>query len=109
MYQCRVLVPSLGLTWTLPNDGTLEFSGASNEGAVRPSPPGDGVYTATLTNKTEDDDPGTDRFFFTSTLLILETVNDTNLTCSGGTVANPVMTSTDIIVSGELYLKYKVS
>ena len=101
MYQCRVLVPSSGLTWTLPNgDGTLEFSILSNVDDVRPTPPGDGVYTATLTSKTEDGDPGTDRFFFTSTLLILETVNGTSLTCAGGTVVNPVENSTDIILSG---------
>ena len=102
MYQCRILVPSYGLTWTLPNDdGTLQFSILSNEGDVRPTPPGDdGVYIATLTNKTEDDDPGTDRFFFTSTLLILETVNGTSLTCSGGTGANQVENSPDIILSG---------
>ena len=101
MYQCRVLVPSSTLTWTLPNgDGTLEFSILSNVDDVRPTPPGDGVYTATLTSKTEDDDPGTDRFFFTSTLLMLETVNDTSLTCSGSTGANPVYVSTDIILSG---------
>ena len=109
MYQCRVLVPSLGLTWTLPNgDGTLQFSIVSNEGDVRPIPPDDGVYTATLTNKTEDDDPGTDLLSFTSTLLILETVNGT-LTCSGANGTSTVENSTDIIVSGELYLNYKVS
>ena len=104
MYQCQILVPSSGLIWTLPN-GTLQFSIISNEGAVRPTSPGDGVYTATLTSKTEDDDPGTDLFFFTSTLLILETVNGTNITCSGGTVANPVEDSTDIILSGEFCSK----
>ena len=100
MYQCRVLVPSSGLAWTLPNgDGTLQFSILSNVDDVRPTSPGDGVYTATLTNMTEDDDPGSDLFFFTSTLLILETVNGT-LTCSGGTGANPVEDSTDIVLSG---------
>ena len=106
LYQCQVLVQSSTLTWTLPNgDGTLEFDILSNEGDVRPTPPGDGVYTATLTNKTEDDDPDTNRFFFASTLLILETVNDTSLTCSGGTVANPVENNTDIILSGGYALK----
>ena len=101
LYQCRILVQSSTLTWTLPNDdGTLEFDILSNEGDVRPSPPGDGVYTATLTSKTEDDDPDTNRFFFTSTLLILETVNGTSLTCTGGTGANPVENNTDIILSG---------
>ena len=106
MYQCRVMIPSLGLSWTLPNgDGTLQFSGLSNEGDVRPTPPGDGVYTATLTNMTEDGVPGSDLFFFTSTLLITETVNGTSLICSGGTVANPVEDSTDIILSGEFCSK----
>ena len=101
MYQCQIMVSSSGLVWTLPNgDGTLMFSILSNEGAVRPTPPVDGVYIATLTSKTEDGVPGTDLFFFTSTLLIMETVNETSLTCSGGTGANPVEGSTDIILSG---------
>ena len=101
MYQCRVMVPSSGLTWTLPNDdGTLQFSIISNEGDVRPTPLGYELYIATLTSKTEDGDPGSDLFFFTSTLLILETVNDTTVTCSGGTGANPVENSPDIILSG---------
>ena len=101
MYQCRVMIPSSRLTWTLPNnDGTQQFSILSNVDDVRPTPPGDGVYTATLINKTEDGVPGSDLFFFTSTLLILETVNGTSLTCSGGTGANPVEGSTDIILSG---------
>ena len=101
MYQCQILVPSSVLTWTLPNsDGTLEFDILSNVDDVRPPPPGDGVYTAILTSKTEDDDPGTNRFFFTSTLLILETVNETAVTCSGGTGANPVKDNTDLILSG---------
>ena len=104
MYQCHILVPSSVLTWTLPNgDGTLEFDILSNEGALRPSPPGDGVYTATLTSKTEDDDPGTHRFFFTSTLLILETVNITNLTCSGGTIGSQVEETIYILLSGGHY------
>ena len=101
LYQCQILVPSSGLIWILPNDdGTLQFSIISNEGDVRPIPPGDGVYIATLTSKTEDGDPGTDLFFFTSTLLILETVNGTTVTCGGGTVANPLEGSTDVILSG---------
>ena len=41
LYQCQMMVPSSGLTWTLPNvDGTLRFSIRSNEGDVRPTPDG---------------------------------------------------------------------
>ena len=96
MYQCQLLISAFALLWTLPNgDGSLEFDINSNVDDVLIS--GDGVYAATPTSKT--DDPDSSRFFFTSTLLIMETVNDTSLTCSGA--ATPaVEETTDIILSG---------
>ena len=99
MYQCQILVPSFTLTWTLPNDdGTLEFDITSNEGDVLPSPPDDGVYIATLTSKT--DDPDSSRVFFTSTLLMVETVNGTSLTCGGAAVPAVEDETIGIIFSG---------
>ena len=96
--QCQIMVPSSALTWNLPTGDTLEFSIARNVGDVRNS--SDNVYSATLTGKTEDDDTTTDRFFFTSTLLNLEPVNGSNLTCNGGSAADPVVKRTTITLSG---------
>ena len=81
-FQCQILVPSSALTWTLPSGVIMEFGVRRNVGDVRNS----SVYSATLTEKTEDDDPNTDRFFFTSTLLVLQPVNGSNLTCKGDDV-----------------------
>ena len=83
--------PSFGLTWTIPTGGPLEFSIAREVGNIRNS--SDDVYSATLTSKIEDTDPDSDRFFFSSTLLILETVNGSTITCTG-TVADPVELNT---------------
>ena len=58
----------------------------------------DNVYSANLTSKM--DVPGSDRDIFSSTLLILETVNGSTITCAGGTVGDSVEHSTDIILSG---------
>ena len=97
VYQCTVLVPSFSLTWTLPNgDGTLEFNINSNVDDVLIS--GDGVYTATLTSKT--DDPDSSRVFFTLTLLIMETANGTNLTCGGAVVPAVEEETIGIVLSG---------
>ena len=95
-FLCQILVPSSVLTWTLPTGDQLQFSILRNIGDVRNS--SDNVYSATLTGKTEDDDPNTDRFFFTSTLLILEPVNGSTLTCTGVNVADLVDT---IIINGK--------
>jgi hypothetical protein len=76
----------------------LEFGVLRSVGYVRSSP--DNVYSATLTEKREDDDPDTERFFFTSTLLIREPVNETTLTCTGGGGEDPVDKSTTITLSG---------
>ena len=95
------MVPSLGLTWTLPNDdGTLRFDFSHNVGDMRPLPPGDVVYTATLTSITDSDaDSRTNEAFFTSTLLIPETMNETSLTCTGAATPS-VQATIDIILSG---------
>ena len=72
VYECQLLISSFDLIWTLPNDELLRFSSDSNINDTDPS--NDGNYIATLTNKTN----GTvdDTFLFTSTLMILEVVND---------------------------------
>ena len=98
-YLCEIMVPSLGLTWTLPTGDPLEFDILSDEGDFRNF--SDNVYSATLTNKMENDDLDTNRFFFSSTLLILETVNGSTITCTGGTAADPVEASTDITLSSK--------
>ena len=95
-FQCQVLTPSTTLTWTLPTGVELEFGVLRNVGDVHNT--SDNVYSATLTEKTEDDDPNTDRFFFTSTLLVLLAVNGSNLTCKGEDIMG---LGTTISVSGE--------
>ena len=100
IYLCQVMVPSSSLTWTLPTGGPLEFDILSDEGDFRNSSDNVYTYSATLTAKMEDTDPDTNRFFFSSTLLTLETVNGSNITCAGATVPDLVEDSTDIILSG---------
>ena len=97
-YLCQIMEPSSALTWTIPTGGPLEFSIAREVGEIRNST--DNVYSANLINKMEYTDPDSDRFFFSSTLLILETVNGSTIACTGGTAADPVEHSTDIILSG---------
>ena len=82
-FQCETIVASTTLIWTLPTGDAIEFGVLRTVGDVRNS--SDNFYYATLTEKMEDEDPDTDRFFFTSTLLVLEHVNGSNLTCTGGT------------------------
>ena len=79
-FHCEIMIPTSTLIWTLPTNEILEF-GILNVGDVRNS--SDKVYSTTLTGKTEDDDPNTHRFFFTSVLLILVPNTGSNLTCSG--------------------------
>ena len=97
--QCEIMVPTATLIWTLPTGGMLEFGVVRNVGDVRNS--SDSMYSASLTGKREDGDPDTDRFFFTSTLLILEPDNQTNLTCTGSGGVDPVEKSTIITLSGK--------
>ena len=98
IYLCQIMVPSVGLIWTVPNGDYLEFDILNNKGEFHNF--SDNVYSATLTSKMEDPDTP-NRFFFSSTLLILETVNGSTITCTGGTVGNSVENSTVIILSGE--------
>ena len=98
-FQCEILVPTTTLIWGLHTGEMLEFGIVRNVGDVRSS--FDNLYSATLTGKREDNDPLTDRFFLTSTLLIREPVNQTTLTCTGGGGADPVDKSTTITQSGK--------
>ena len=76
-FHCEIMIPTSTLYWTLPTNDILEFGILKNVGDVRNS--SDNVYSATLTGKTEDDDPYTHRFLFTSTLVILVVSNGSNL------------------------------
>jgi hypothetical protein len=96
-FRCQILVPSFAMEWTLPTNETLEFGHAENIGAVYVS--SDDAYSATLTNRTEDPNSA-NRFFFTSTLLVMEPVNGSNLTCVAVSGGVPVKESTSIILSG---------
>ena len=94
------MVPTAILTWTLPDNSFLEFDRVSDFGVAMNS--SDNVYSATLTNRTDDNDQSTStRFFYTSTLLVLQPVNESTLMCAGGSGADPVVNSTTIILSGE--------
>ena len=97
-YRCEISVPSFAVQWTLPTGGSLDFGHAENIGAVYVSY--DNAYSATLTNKTEDPNSAS-RYFFTSTLLVMEPVNGSNLTCVGVTGAVEVKEITSIILSGK--------
>ena len=77
-FQCQITIPVLSLTWTLPNGDHLEFGLLRNVGDIRISL--DGNYTANLTYKMNS---GSDGFFFTSTLLVIEPMDELNLTCTG--------------------------
>ena len=103
LYECRLLVPSTTLTWTLPDSSVLEFDILAKLGDMRDL---DDNYIATLTDKMEDDDNNTNRFLFTSTLLILETTNDSTLTCSGAAVPDTVEESVTLTLSGECTVYY---
>ena len=98
-YLCEVRVPSSSLIWTLPTGSPLMFSVLRDVGDIRNST--DNVYSANLTDMMEDGVMDSDTFFFSSTLLILETVNGSTITCTGGTAADLVENSTLIMLSGE--------
>ena len=97
-FQCQIMNGTTTLTWSLPNGVELEFGVGRNVGYIRNS--SDNIYSATLTGKTEDNDPNTDRFFFTSTLLVLQPVNGSTLTCGGAVGLETVQNSTTITLSG---------
>ena len=97
VYNCQILVGSVGLTWYLPNGDSdvLRFTGGSQNGAVRTS--ADGNFIATLTSRSGQDPD----FMFDSTLMIREVMNySMNLTCT--TAFGGVTRTTTIVVSGRL-------
>ena len=100
VYECQQLIPSSELIWTLPNNEALRFSLLRDINDTEPSD--DDNYIATLTNKIEGEVIGT--FFFTSTLIILEPVNGSTVTCRGGTISNAVSIDITIIFSGRSLL-----
>ena len=98
-FRCQILVPSFAMQWTLPTGETLEFGQAENIGAVHVS--SDNTYSATLRDRTGDRITSNNRFFYTSTLLVLVPVNGSNLTCVGVSGAVPVKERISIIISGK--------
>ena len=94
-YKCQTLISTATLTWRLPSGDTLPFTGGSSVGRVRNS--SDDQFSATLTGKMEDDD---DHFFFTSTLLILEPINGSSLTCIASVSGSLSQRNTTIVLSG---------
>ena len=101
--QCQIMVPTTSLTWTLPSDDSLEFGVLQNVNDVRNS--SNNIYSATLTGRAEDNDPNTDLFFFTSTLLVLDPVNGSTLTCGGAAAGNQVENSIEIELHGMYHVK----
>ena len=100
VYECQQLIPSFELTWTLPNNEILRFSQSRDINDTETSD--DDNYIATLTNKIEGE--VLDTFLFTSTLMILEPVDGSTVTCIGGTTTNVVSIDTTIIFSGRSLL-----
>ena len=101
VYECQQLISSESLIWTLPNnEETLRFSLLRDINNTVTSD--DDNYIATLTNKTEGEE--IDTFFFTSTLMILEPVDGSTVTCIGGTISNIVSNDITIIFSGRSLL-----
>ena len=100
-YECTTLRPVAVQSWILPSGVGLGFTGASSVGRVFNN--SDDQFSASLTSKMEDEDPDSDDLFFTSTLLIIDPVNGSELICSGthsgGTVFQGNIT---VILSGEL-------
>ena len=88
------------MTWILPSGVGLGFTGDSSVGRVRNS--SDDQFSATLTSKMEDEDPDNDDFFSTSTLLIIDPVNGSELICSGTAGSGTVFQgNTTVVWSGE--------
>ena len=100
VYECQQLISSSDLIWTLPNNEILRFSQSRDINDIETSD--DDNYIATLTNKI--DGVVTDTFLYTSTLMILEPVNGSTVTCTGGTTTNLVSNDTTIIFSGRSLL-----
>ena len=100
VYECQQLLTSESLIWTLPNNEALRFSILRDINNIETSD--DDNYIATLTNKTEGEE--IDTFFFTSTLMILEPVDGSTVTCTGGTISNIVSNDITITLSGQSLL-----
>ena len=100
VYECQQLISSIELRWTLPNNEVLRFSLLRDINDTETSD--DGNYIATFTNKIEGE--VIDTFFYTSTLMILEPVNGSTVTCTGGTASNPVNNDITITTSGRSLL-----
>ena len=99
VYECQQLISSESVTWTLPNNEELRFSASRDISDTEPPDPSDDDnYIATLTNKIDGDED--DTFLFTSSLMILEPVNGSTVTCTGGTTTNVVTNDITIIFSG---------
>ena len=99
-YECTTLRPVATLTWILPSGVGLGFTGASSVGRVRNS--SDDQYSATLTSKMEDEDPDSDDLFITSTLLIIDPANGSDIICSGGTASGTDFEGNiTVVLSGE--------
>ena len=99
VYECQQLIPSNDLIWTLPNDETLRFSLLRDINDIEPSD--DDNYIATLTNKIDGEE--IDTFFCTSTLMILEPVDGSTVTCTGG-ITPQVSNDITMILSGQSLL-----
>ena len=101
-YECTTLRPVAVMTWILPSGVGLGFTGASPVGRVRNS--SDDQFSTTLTRKMEDEDPDSDDFFFTSTLLIIDPVNESDIICSGTAASGNVFKgNTTLVLSGECF------
>ena len=75
----------------------LNIGQAEDIGTVKSS--SDNAYSATLTDRTKD--PNDENIFLlTSTLLVIEPVNGSNVTCVGVTGAISPTERTSIILSG---------
>ena len=91
VYECQQLISSSDLIWFLPNDEMLRFSFARNINDNMTSD--DDNYIATITNTIDGDE--IDTVLFTSTLMILEPVDDSTVRCTGG--INPRVSAEDTI------------
>ena len=92
----------------LPSGVGLGFAGASSVGRDRNS--SDDQFSATLTSKMEDEDPDSDDWFITLTLLIIDPVNVSELICSGTAASAAVFQgNTTVVLSGEYMLCKGVS
>ena len=99
-YECTTLRPVAVQRWMLPSGVGLTFTGTSSVGRVVNS--SDDQFSVTLTSKMED--PDSDDLFFTSTLLIIDSVNDSHLICSGTPASGNVFQgNTTLVLSGECF------